>query len=523
MSKQLLSLNEVRKHIPVTVTPEMKDFAIEEVFAAKRYIFTTRQGKHQHGHCTYCWRDFPTEGLRHNEMANCPKCKSLCTVKASGLGRKRLVDEAYFTYYLKSAIDPKAIAAVGIYAVRNFSGDYRGVKTKFMNQALYVFRAGIGGIGFRQWLWYSTEEQKFLTGYYTRMATVRNQFNRDHNAHIFSAYSRKSIAAAVKGTPFGWSGWEQYDDIADMTEFFDLFARYPCVEYLTKLGFKHLVRGKITGASTYSAINWRGKTMARVFRLTGAQLEMVRKEPPGAVTFPVLRLLQLGRKDGSNLTFAEASELSRNLQHYYNDLMKPLPYGSLRKIYAYLRKQMRKGRKTHYTTLGQVLTAWRDYLADCRQLEFDLALERVVFPANLYRAHQNTIKQVKVKADELLNRKIRARAAKLKDLCFEHEGLLIRPAESTEELIAEGKALHHCVGTYAQRYAEGRGDLFVIRQADNADKPFFTAEIFEGYIRQCYGLKNCPPDKTVQTFLDAFKSERLEKKPAKTEKRGVAI
>lgn len=38
--------------------------------------------------------------------------------------------------------------------------------------------------------------------------------------------------------------------------------------------------------------------------------------------------------------------------------------------------------------------------------------------------------------------------------------MLIRPADDADELIAEGAALHHCVGGYADRMADGETAIF---------------------------------------------------------------
>jgi hypothetical protein len=59
------------------------------------------------------------------------------------------------------------------------------------------------------------------------------------------------------------------------------------------------------------------------------------------------------------------------------------------------------------------------------------------------------------------------------------------------ELKAEGKALHHCVGTYAERVANGSTNIFFIRKAEQPDTPYYTLEIGQnGSIVQCRGNKN---------------------------------
>ncbi|MHB1167634.1 MAG: PcfJ domain-containing protein, partial [Carboxydocellales bacterium] len=200
--------------------------------------------------------------------------------------------------------------------------------------------------------------------------------------------------------------------------------------------------------------------------------------------------------------------------YYLDELEKLLNYGSIRKIISYLDKQKVKEPK-HFGCYVNALTTWRDYIEDCKKLEMNFSVDRVLYPRNLYRAHQNTIKQVKHRSNEILNKKIAARAKDLKNYCFEYTGLLVRPAETAQELIDEGKALSHCVGGYSERYAEGKTAIFFIRKAVEPDKPYFTLEAQKDQIIQCRGKNNCSPSQDVKDFVKAFTDQKLTKKKTK--------
>ena len=51
-----------------------------------------------------------------------------------------------------------------------------------------------------------------------------------------------------------------------------------------------------------------------------------------------------------------------------------------------------------------------------------------------------------------------------------------RPARKLIELIDEGNALNHCVGSYVDSYANGRTDILFLRRAEEPDKPWRTIE-----------------------------------------------
>jgi hypothetical protein len=332
-------------------------------------------------------------------------------------------------------------------------------------------------------------------------------------------YSRENIERAVKGTLFQYSTWEKFDH-NEMLEFFDLAARYPCIEYLSKLGLTNLVKDKLVGRKTYSAINWRGKTLDKVLKLPKQEIKVIR-DADASVSYFALYLYQQARKDKSNLSLKEAVHLSRLVGTYRDDDLKVLQkYTSLRKIYSYIQKQYISKNKKHYSGAEQVVSTWKDYISDCKKLEMDLNEESILFPSYLYKAHQETIKRIKYKEDQELNAQITKRLKVLNKYSFEYKGLFIRPVTSTIELIEEGNALSHCVGGYAKRYANGETSIFVIRKASQPDKPFYTVEVRNDVIFQTRGLKNCSPTKDVQAFIDAFTEAKLTKK---SKERKVAV
>ena len=129
------------------------------------------------------------------------------------------------------------------------------------------------------------------------------------------------------------------------------------------------------------------------------------------------------------------------------------------------------------------------------------------------RAHDNAIEQVKIRANERLDKKIRARAKKLDNFNFRYGDLVAAPAASSGELIAEGKALHHCVGMYTERYAAGSTNIIFIRQAEAVDKPFFTMEVNkDNEIVQVRGNNNKAATSQVTEFVSVFKNKVLKPK-----------
>lgn len=515
-----LEFKDFVSHFPVCVSQELFDFAQDVVFRTSRYIFTRREGKRQYGYCTHCRQESETAGFRHGEKSVCKSCGSVCTVKASGRSRKFMIDEAYFVYYEKSVLDPQTVTARGIYAIRDYREDYRAVDMEFEVKAMYLFAPKQTAMFERPWLWYSDTSGWYVGRGWQPRKTIGSLMGGSM-AHKPCFTSYESILAAIEGTPLQYSTWEQYRG-GDMVKFFDLATKYPCVEYLTKLGMRGLVDAKLNGDRTYNMVNWRAKNPLEVLKMSKQEMNELRAAEVTVDPW-MLYVRHVAKKEGSNMSVADVARLSNDIPEGYQTYLKvAMRYASLGRLDAYFTKQLANpDAHLHYDTKRSLLVTWNDYIKDCVYLGLDISSDAVKFPKNLYRAHQNTIKQIKLRADELLAAKIAERVKSLRKMQFEALGFILRPAQGSQELIDEGKALHHCVGTYADRYAKGETDIFVLRRADKPDKPFYTMEIKQGIIVQCRGLKNCTPTEDVQVFIDMFVSQKLPTK--KGPKVGIAV
>lgn len=90
-------------------------------------------------------------------------------------------------------------------------------------------------------------------------------------------------------------------------------------------------------------------------------------------------------------------------------------------------------------------------------------------------------------------------------------GLLVYVPESVEDLEQEGKRLHCCLGTYAERVAKGDTLIFFVRRMNAPDDPFVAFEYWNGEVLQCrYDHNDEVKDKKIINFVEAI-AERLRK------------
>jgi len=497
---------EYTEHFSDDISDGVKEYAIEEAFKFSRYIFTRKDKKQQYGFCTHCGTEFKTYSLKHNEETTCPNCKSRVMVKSGGMGRKYMIDTVYFVYYEKSIKDPNVIIARGIQAQRDYRYDYTRVKTDYFLMAMYVFDAIKGKSTMLKHSYYGDKFDKTSS-----ICSLAGPFEQ-RGARV--SYSRESIEVAIKDTPFKYSTWEEYYS-GDMTKFFELYTKYPCVEYLTKEGCKDLVQNKLDGGLTYRTINWRGKTIFKILKVNKQDLKQIKAQKTN-ITFSFLKVFQDARKRNWNLTIEETVNVAKEYLSCYDSLQYALKYSSMKKLLNYFTKQysdynIYKTGKHYYCKSG-VLSTFRDYISDCIKLEMDTTKGQVIFPKDLFTAHQNTIKQIKMQKDERLDVLINSRVRLLEKYIFQYKDLMIRPAESSDELIKEGAALTHCVGGYADRYAKGETNIFFIRKVSELDKSYYTIEVQKDKITQVHGKNNRSPNEDVKEFIRAFTRIKLTKK-----------
>lgn len=184
----------------------------------------------------------------------------------------------------------------------------------------------------------------------------------------------------------------------------------------------------------------------------------------------------------------------------------------------YILRQQQK--KTRYYSIRGVLIDWIDYLQDCGKLGLSLEDTAVLKPHDLQQAHQNIIAQLKIKADEELDKQIAQLKEERKRYNFAAGGFIAKVAENSTELIVEGKVLHHCVGTYADKHAKGKCTIILIRRLEEPEVPFYTMELVgpEKRIIQVRGSHNCGMTQEVEAFVESYKkylAELGKKKGAK--------
>lgn len=455
-------------------------------------------------HCEACDMDRVEERkgsrwkttYRQNEKASCPMCGAAVTVKHMGRGFSGLRHQLDAVIYGPSMTDPAGIVAYAAHLERDYgNADIRApweLETEVQIRGIAVLIYGKGAWRFDRKV---AEWDSMVPGRY------RWQEARTLNAMNFGSYSfnnrpervvlTETLEWAIEGTPFErvWDDCYMLNyELQDGLRALSMIAKYPCIEYMTKLGWSDFLVDYLRGRLPSGIINWRGRDMAGVLRLKKSRLAELKGQRIG-VTPQIVATLQWadanGIRCGARVALGVGRAIfpeGRHAKKRLREVVTLLPRGKWAQALKYIARQSDRA----------ILSDFEDYWKAERALGADLALDAVAFPRDFGAAHDRATHRRKFLSAQEFDAAIKRRRKKLeKQYGFQFGGLILRPAASGAEVIREGETLQHCVGGYVKSYAEGRTSIFVLRRLVEPDRPWRTVEIAnDGHVVQDRGYKN---------------------------------
>lgn len=351
-------------------------------------------------------------------------------------------------------------------------------------------------------------------------------------AEILATTSMKYMNMAEYDTPRRRDGRRG----TNMIRFLMDWARYPTIELLWKAGYTQLVDERVTNQltkETRNTIRWSKGSLQAAFPFP---LRLLRaKKPKEWEMEDVQKVENLWDRVARGLATEQDIPLLVNCPAKLVEIDAALHYAKPRQVVKYITRQQalldedyvrrkeeaKRNHQSAYIRHERAGETYRDYLAECLKLHLNMKDKQVLFPADLKAAHQRTITMVKYEASKKKEAAYQQAVQKLERLAWEKDGLLIRPAATVRELIAEGEALHHCVGGYADRVAKGETAIFLIRRVEEPEKPFYTLELREGQVIQCRTAynKGYEQDRRVVDFVQGWLAKVILRSRKKNKKK----
>lgn len=295
------------------------------------------------------------------------------------------------------------------------------------------------------------------------------------------------------------------------------------LEYIVKVGLFQLAADIINPHRMIDAsVNSHANNLNDLLSLDGNRLNRL-KQMNGNVS--ALRWLQYEQFTGRKISQESLEWLAgkKTTPDQFGTVLSAV--GSVDRMVNYAKKQI--------MNVSNLKIYWNDYLRMAADEGLDVQDDIIRLPKDLKARHDGLIEirnarrdaeKIKKERDKYndLDRKIQDKLPEVKKYFWEDNDYMIVPAGRCEELMAEGRTLHHCVGSsdrYMEKMANGESWICFLRKKNNLQQPYYTLEIDmkNDMILQWYSEYDRKPDSAViSKVLEKFKNsvKRKEKRPA---------
>lgn len=323
----------------------------------------------------------------------------------------------------------------------------------------------------------------------------------------------------MKGTMFQYSALQEYVKCVGEVNPIDYLERYsqtPQIEVLVKMGLIGVVENLV---KCYYGIVENGNA-SRPDVFLGIRKERVKQLIRKKGDVEILKVMQMEKRFGQNWTDDQIEQLKETgLSSVQVD--RATKYMTLQKLLNRIEKYAGCQYGTECSRaearIRHVAATYVDYLEMREDLGYDLNNTVYQYPRNLDEAHHKMVMEInKEKAEARLREVARlypdirkSYRGLRKKYFYEDEKYLIRPARSAEEIVMEGRLLHHCVGGagYLNSHNTGKTYILMLRYKKEPEIPYITVEVDAKYPRiiQWYGEFDKKPDeKNMQVWLDGW-------------------
>lgn len=514
----------------VPKAPKILHEAINIYVCQGNIIYYKRKGNKADYHCCQCGMDYTrrnksSEGYEDSifgplakvprvyETDKCPYCKKQGILLQMGHAKTTMQVFEILLYQL--AKDGKTLIVRG-YRINAHRSQYDECKVVYNEYALSFLRPGYERI-YQIWGDHIKKSTHFNIDKDCDVHELGSSIISESSLKYYPSNMTRLICAVVE---------KETNHVIAKYNTLRTYANAPAIESLYKIGLYNICRSLIWSGGHTRDIKKTAKEAADILMVSKEGFGYIRRNAnDDRYILEIIRYMEKNNipLNDNNIEIIKSLEIHHSSK---NAIMTThlLMYQSIQKLYNYLNKQ-----KHSYDSITDVLNEYYDYIKQRESQEDDLSNTVYLRPRDLHTTYMTLLDDV----EHLKNEKyiaemsekyknIRERSAKIpKKYTWQQADFLIRPAKSAEEIVMEGRLLHHCVGSdaqgYMKRFNEGKGWILLVRHIQSPTVPFVTVELVNNKIRQWYGIKDSKPDReNVEAFLNAYIqhiTEKEEKRP----------
>lgn len=323
----------------------------------------------------------------------------------------------------------------------------------------------------------------------------------------------------MKGTMFRYSALQEYaKNVREVNpiEYLERYSQTPQIEVLVKLGLTDVVEKLV---KCYYGIV-ADKNARRPDQFLGIRKERVKQLIRKKGDTHLLGAMQMEKRQGQNWTDEQVEHLAET-DLSGTQVEMATRYMTLQKLLNRIEKYSGCEYGTECSSasarIRHTATTYADYLSMRINLGYDLNNTVYQQPQDLEAEHNKMVMETNKEEMDKHLKEVAERYPEIRHVyrglrnkyLYEDDKYIIRPARSAEEIVMEGRLLHHCVGgnTYLAKHNTGKTYILMLRFKEEPDVPYITVEIDakNPRILQWYGDKDKKPDeKNMQSWLNTW-------------------
>ena len=333
----------------------------------------------------------------------------------------------------------------------------------------------------------------------------------------------------MEDTMFQYCGLKEYMAAvhnANPVDYLERYRELPQLEMIVKLGLTEVAKKLVESKWNIQDLCLPQATRIDTFlRIRKDKVKLITKEKGDLTMLKILQAEKRLEQNWSEEQVRNLTEIQADYTKLYTAVQLMTVQKALNRIQKYAGCEFGTGCSRASARLKHTAEIYFDYLSMRQTLGYDLDNTVYQQPRDLEEAHnvmvaESTSAEVDKRLHEVsinypdIKKKYRALRTRY---YYEDDNFVIRPARSAEEIVMEGRILHHCVGgnNYLSKHNTGESTILMLRFKDRESEPYITVEIKEEKIVQWYGAHDKKPDeKNMQKWLNAYttrlKCERLD-------------
>lgn len=490
---------------------DLKSWIQKSIMPAYFFYNYRRGGKNVPGICSSCGWKIILSDVKQGNKHTCPHCKHGLIAKPRSRRGSDMCDRETCEV-IQTTIDGKLVVRIIKVCCHYKNSDIPDIQI-YENARQFIWTDSNSEIHTENY--YYSHNSGLLTNWKHGNRPVYVQYYHYFEADTCGHLYTKNLPEALIATPWQYcpidTFYNHFHEPMQVLPFLTAYLKHPRLEHLVKTGFYTLVSDFVYHYDSDCLDENQNRTH-KILGIAAEDVSFLRKLDADLSTVKIFQSYTGLKGRQELLLWQTEHKVNRNILPILRQITAHKMTCYLDKQYSFLCLRRTRHGTVRYKEMQDLVTEYRDYLDMCEKMEYDMKNSFVLYPKDLQKSHDSVSRHLKHKTDAKIKREFIAVYKRIAgQFDFEKNGMKIVYPDTPDDVIAEGHALHHCVGRYTDRVANQECVILFLRQSSDPFKPYFTIEIQGKKVVQVRGMKNCAMTPEIQRFITAWEQQILSK------------